>query len=196
MFGPPGGVYKYLNSARGQLDAVEFRPQTGILASDMKNDFRGFSPRRHALGLTRLFEQGECREDGITCLRRELIEELRELRLAKRLAVPQLIQFRHARRVHEGPGRAVGQGYSQYRIFDVYDVAEPHEEVARFLDALRAIAGAHKGLLLASAREIIGGRSAAGRKIGHHSGYLLGRKQIRPDEPMFVDWSREPITVR
>jgi hypothetical protein len=185
-FGPFGGVYKYLSGAHMQLDALEFRPQTGKSATDMQHDLRGFVPRRNIFGVARWFEQGAGREDAVTCLRRELIEELAEVKL-KRHAVPDLIRFKPVRRVQEGPARAAGQPYWQYRVFDIYDVAEPDAAVGRFLDGIRSLASSHQGLLLATAHEIIVGRSSDGRVIGHHSGYLFGRKRIRPDEPMFID---------
>jgi hypothetical protein len=189
-FGPFGGVYKYHDPARSQLDDLEFRPQSGTAVDDMKNDLRGFLPRRRVLALTRWFDHAIGREHAGICLHRELIEELKEVRLATRHPVPKLIQFKHIRRVREGPVRAAGQTYTQYRIFDIYDVAEPDEEVSQFLRDLRSAAATHKDLMLATAREIVAGRSADGRMIGHHAGYLFGRKRTRPDEPMFVEPSR------
>jgi hypothetical protein len=186
-FGPFGGVYQYFSSASTQLDALEFRSQRGRAAPEMKDDLRGFLPRRHVLAFTRWFDEATGREDGATCVRRELIEELKEVRLAKRHPVPPLIHFKHIRRVQEGPARAAGQSYLQYRIFDIYDIAQPEKQVSHFINELRSTAKTHADLLLATSREIITGSTADGRMIGHHAGYLFGRKRVRPDEPMWVE---------
>jgi SMODS-associated NUDIX domain len=186
-FGPLGGVYKHFNSACSNLDDFQFRPQRSGTGTDMINDLRGFIPRRQLLGFTRWFDEGSGREDSSTCLRRELMEELKEVRLAWARSLPQIIQFKQLRRIQEGPSRAAGQTFSQYRIFDFFDVIEPSESVTRFFGEIRSVALSHQNLLLATSREIIAGRASDGRLIGHHAGYLFGRRRVRPDEPMFVD---------
>jgi SMODS-associated NUDIX domain len=186
-FGPLGGVYKYLNSALPKLDEFQFRPQRSGIGTDMINDLRGFIPRRQLPGFTRWFDEGSEREDSSTCLRRELIEELKEVRSAWGRSLPQIMQFKHFRRIQEGPSRAAGQPFSQYRIFDFFDIIEPSELVTKFFGEIRSTALSHKDLLLASSREIIAGRALDGRMIGHHAGYLFGRRRVRPDEPMFID---------
>ncbi len=186
-FGPLGGVYKYAASARRHLDELQFRPQGSGTSKDMTNDLRGFLPRRQLLAFLKWFDEGKEREDHTTCLRRELIEELRETHVPKGRPLPQLLQFERLRRVQEGPARVAGQPFSQYRIFDFFDLADPSPEVTAFFAELRSIAVMHKDLLLATSREIIVGRSADGRLIGHHAGYLFGRQRVRPDEPLFVE---------
>jgi hypothetical protein len=186
-FGPVGGVYKHLTSARHRLDELQFRPQSGAAAKDMANDLRGFVPRRHLLAIAKWFDEGVGREDAATCLRRELIEELRETEQSPGRSLPQVMQFERVRRIHEGPARAVGQSYFQYRLLEVYDLAEPSASVGAFFTSLSSLARHNKDLLLASSREIIAGRSADGRVIGHHAGYLFGKRRVRGDEPMFVD---------
>jgi len=184
-FGPFGGVYKYFSSAGTRLDELQFRPQ-GI-NPEMRNDLRGFLPRRYLLRFLRWFDEGKEREDAANCLFRELREEIREVRLAQEIAVPEMFSCRRVRRVQEGPSIAAGQKYTQYRIFDVYEIIEPNKEMVRFLSELRSSAVKHKDLLVASAKEIIAGRSNDDRIIGHHAGYLFQRKRVRPDEPMFVE---------
>jgi len=184
-FGPFGGVYKYLSGAVPRLDELQFRPQ--VVSPDMRDDLRGFLPRRRLLSLLRWFDEGTEREDAGACLRREPQEELKEVHLSKQISLPEIPHFRRIRRVSEGPAIAAGQSYTQYRIFDVYEVTEPNKDVARFLKELRSLATNDKHLLLACSHEIIAGRSHDGRYIGHHSGYVFRRQRVRPDEPMFVE---------
>lgn len=191
-FGPIGGVYKYAGSARRHLDELQFRPQGSSASKDMSHDLRGFLPRRKLLAFLKWFDEGKEREDHTTCLRRELMEELREARVAQGRTLPQLVQFDQLRRIQEGPARAVGQPFTQYRIFDVFDISDPSSEAIAFFADLRAVAETHKDLLLATSREIIAGRSTDGRVIGHHAGYLFGRRRVRPDEPQFSDVELHP----
>lgn len=187
-FGPFGGVYKYHTSAARELDAHEFRPQCVGGSTDMERDLRGFIPRRRLLGLTGWFDSGEDREDASICLKRELSEELGEIRVDGSLPpIPQLLSFRLVRRVYEGPARAAGQTYWQYRVFDFFDILEHSDEVRRFVHAVIDAARTHNDLVVASSHDIVTGRAPDGRLIGHHAGYLFGRRRVRPDEPMFAD---------
>lgn len=188
-FGPFGGVYKQLASARSTLDGLEFRAQSGTDVDDMRNDIRGFLPRKHILAMTRWFEAGTGREDATTCLRRELSQELHEIGLGEEHPVPSIINFGLVRRIQEGPRCAVGQTFLQYRSFDVYEITDETDDVHQFVKNLRIAARTHDDLLLASSSDIVKGRSSDGSFIGHHCGYLFGRRRVRPDEPMFVDRS-------
>lgn len=191
-FGPFGGVYKYHAATQTHLDDYQFRPQSSTEFRDMYNDLRGFIPRHKAHSFLKWFEEGNGREDASTCLRRELDEELREARLFRRHPVPKSIQFQHVRRIQEGPARAIGHAFSQYRIFDFFDIVDEPEEVIQFKEGILQSALDSEDVVLVTARDIVSGRTPNGHIIGHHSGYLFGRRRIRPDEPMFVDAGGRP----
>jgi hypothetical protein len=187
-FAPFGGVFKYMNTST--LDQVEFRPQTVESAdrinSDMKDDLRGFLPRKNLPALVGWFKKGRGRESADDCLTRELAEEVAEVGLSKSVKCPEIIPFLLVRKVEEGPEKVMGETYTQYRIFEVWEPDFSKAVVRKFVRRLmeKARAG-QKDLLLASAQEIISGRAASGDLIGHHAGYLFGNKRVRPESPMF-----------
>jgi hypothetical protein len=186
LFGPVGGVYKYYNDARVQLDEVSFRPQDVGRGDDMKNDLRGFLPRRHAPKLIKWYEQRTLRESPETCLLRELREELREVKLVSRVSPPVELPLRPVRTVREGPERVPGQAYTQYRVFDVFEIASNATAAADAFRRLFEIAATgHHHLLIASSDEIVTGRARDGRRIGSHTAYLIRRSRLLPPEPPF-----------
>src|SRR5436190_2070633 len=58
-FGPIGGVCKYGEEARPGLDAMLFRPEEIAIDSLMKDDLRGFLPRRYLGRFVKWFERKE-----------------------------------------------------------------------------------------------------------------------------------------
>lgn len=184
-FGPFGGVYKYLEDAQPTLDGFDFKPQVFGPGDDMRYDIRGFLPRKNLAKLVGWFSKQANRESFKECLCRELREELAEVGVP-RIQCPDGLQFRPVRTVREGPGPVPGEDYTQFRIFEVYDLHPVSTDTQKFVRKLFRAARRHKNLLLANAKEIIRGRATDGSVIGHHSGYLIGRKRIRPDTPAFV----------
>src|SRR5713226_2417216 len=102
-FGPFGGVYKYYGGAKKELDEILFRPQDLGPGSDMKDDLRGFLPRKNLVRVDRWFAASHERESPGECLRRELTEELKETKPSIRLPVPGALPLSLVRVVHEGP---------------------------------------------------------------------------------------------
>jgi len=185
-FGPFGGVYKYFEEAVPQLDNLTFHPQVVGPGDDMKQDIRGFLPRKNLPKFLRWYRSGANRETYSDCLCRELKEELREVGLPKTLRVPPTLHFRLVRSVLEGPERVPGQPYTQLRIFEVYDLSPTTSHIKKFLKRLLKEASESPNLIIADAQEIRSGRSREGKVLGHHCGYLLWHKRIRPDTPIFV----------
>jgi transcriptional regulator with XRE-family HTH domain len=184
-FGPFGGVFKYLNEAQSTLDNCEFKPQVIEPRDDMRNDLRGFLPQQHLKNILAWYRKGFGRESSEQCLIRELKEELKEAGLSGNLNCPTDIEFRQVRSVAEGPASVPGQLYKQYRIFEVLDPITGNRETDEFLRRLFEMAHQHSNLLIARSQEIYAGRSKSGVVIGPQSGYLLGKKRIRPDDPLF-----------
>lgn len=185
-FAPFGGVYKHKES--GVLDKLEFKPQSSRQMDDMKNDLRGFLPRRNLAKLAHWFQSGRDRESAEECLQREFMEEIREAKLSKTLRCPDVLSFRFVRRVHEGPEEVPGQTYTQYRTFDVYKIDESHVSMRKFSNKLLAEArNGQENLMLATAQEIVSGRGPSSEQIGHNAGYLFGARRVRPDTPMVQD---------
>ncbi|WP_337288987.1 hypothetical protein [Candidatus Methylomirabilis sp.] len=187
LFGPVGGVYKYYDDARVQLDEVSFRPQDVGRGDDMRNDLRGFLPRRYAPQLIKWYEQRTLRESPEACLLRELREELREVKLVSRVSPPAELPLRPVRTVREGPERVPGQAYTQYRVFEVFDIATNATAAADAFRRLFEIAAVgHDHLLIATSDEIVAGRARNGRRIGSHTAYLIRRSRVLPPEPPFT----------
>lgn len=183
-FGPIGGVYKHLEEAQPELEAMQFRPE-GIDAV-MKNDLRGFLPRRRLGKFLKWFERKDDREMPGDCLRRELREELNEIGLGT-MRVPAQLALRRVRTVCEGPEVVPGQQLFQYqfRLFEVFALVSSGRQMEAFIRALIGQAESHSDILLASAPEIVAGRSADNRMITQHSPYVIGKKRSRPETPTF-----------
>jgi hypothetical protein len=187
-FAPFGGVFKYKDSSI--LDELEFRPQTiestDHINSDMKDDLRGFLPRKNLPALAAWFRKSKGRENADDCLRRELAEEIREVGIPKKIKCPEIIPFHFVRRIEEGPEQVPGEMYTQYRIFEVYEPDASKSSVKKFVRQLMECARAgQKDLLLVTAQEMVSGRAGSGDLIGHHACYLFGSKRVRPGSPMF-----------
>ena len=161
-----------------------FRPEDVATDSIMKDDLRGFLPRRYLGRLVKWFETKDDREMPGECLRRELREELSEIGLPN-IRVPAQLSLRRVRTVSEGPEDVPGQHFLQYRLFEVYALLPAGRQVEEFQRSLMAQAEIHKDLLLATTAKIVAGRSADGRMITHHSAYIIGKKRIRQDLPAF-----------
>ena len=179
-FAPVGGVYKYRAAAKGILDKFCFRPHA--IDAEMGDDVRGFVSKGVFAQFKAWFESGVHRETSDECLRRELTEELGEVGLA----LPQVgdLQFRQVRARAEGPEYIEGEGYWQYRIFEVYDI-EPSTAARALLDMLQTHSVDSKDLLWVTAPEIKRGRASSGDLIAPHTCYFLGVKRFRIHDPAF-----------
>jgi hypothetical protein len=183
-FGPFGGVFKYKDISK--LDDLEFKPQTQPYANDMKEDIRGFLPRKRLPSLIAWFKKGWGRESSEECLTREMREEMAEAELPRRLNFPESLRIKHVRTVEELPARVPGQLYTQYRIFEVHELNLAFSSMKKFNSQLFSVVPRHRNnLLLATAKEIEVGRAESGELIGHHACYLIGKKRLRPESPMF-----------
>jgi hypothetical protein len=184
VFAPIGGVFKFYGGARGNLDSLLFRPEDVGPLHDMRNDLRGFLPRKNLGKIIAWFDRHEEREGPTECLGRELKEELREIGL--NLPVPSHFEVRKVRSVEEGPEKVPGRGYMQFRIFEVYDVEATTAECLQFFETLTRLSEKHNDLILADSSDVVSGRCNDGRVIGHHTAYLCGKKRLRPDVAPFV----------
>ncbi len=185
LFGPFGGVYKYRRQAKRYLDEVLWRSQDYDPGHDMRNDLRGFLPRRNLTKLVKWFERGDDREKESECLRRELLEEITEVGLRKELSIPTALRVRLVRKVTEGPEKVPGYHYTQFRIYEIWEPDEDDSKVRDLLASLFRTAAHHKDLLVANSDEIVKGRARDGRHIGNHCTYLIGGKRLRPEAPPF-----------
>jgi hypothetical protein len=183
-FGPIGGVYKHLEAAQPELEAMQFRPE-GI-DTVMKNDLRGFLPRRRLGRFVKWFERKDDREMPGDCLRRELREELSQIGLGS-TRVPARLALRSVRTVCEGPEVVPGQQLFRYqfRLFEVFALVSSGRQMEALIRELTEQAASHPDLLLASAPEIMAGRSVDNRMITQHSAYVIGKRRFRPETPTF-----------
>ncbi len=182
LFGPFGGVYKFFDHSLGILDGLPLRQEVVGNSHDMTNDLRGFIPRGRLHALVKWFYKIESRETPDQCLRRELDEELREIKASSRLRIPDRLELRHVRTIEEGPKRVAGLNCLQFRILQVFDSGGASEAQA-FFARLFELSGNHKKLLVANTDEIRRGRARDGRALGSHCAYLIGRKPIHPESP-------------
>ena len=183
--GPPGGVFKYHDSADDALDHLGFREQRlESHREHMREDLRGFVPARSALGFVRWFATGCDRETGPECLRRELSEELEGALGDDQLGDVRALTFKRVRTVTEGPRRVPRQSFRQLRRFEIYDLAVTDEASARFRRQLieRSRDPSIPALLRASSAEIAAGWCGA-TPIAPQSAYLFGPRKLLPDLP-------------
>ena len=183
-YAPIGGVYKYASEGRRFLDSLDFRPEK--IADDMIGDLRGYIPRKQIAPFDRWFRAGEDRESATDCIAREVREEMLEIGLSKQLILPPKARFRPLRVVTEGPESVVGKHYTQFRQFEFYDFASEDAKVSAFVDKALELGRAHPGLLVASAEEILNGRSKDGRHIAHHAAHFFQTKRVPREEPLFA----------
>lgn len=186
VFGPFGGVYKYFEQGRSELDALLFKPQDFGPDEDMKDDLRGFIPRKRLPKLVKWYQTSDLRESSGVCLYRELSEELKEAGLDSTLKPPAMLSLRRVRAVEEGPEQVPGERYTQYRVFEVYEPLMRDNLVGTFIDNVFAAAVKNPSILVADADEILVGRTKGDHLIGHHAAYLLSGKRIRTDDPPFA----------
>ena len=78
-----------------------------------------------------------------------------------------------------------GMGFEQFRIFEVFEPI-PSAGLERFLGRLAEQVQTNEKLLLVSGEEIIRGRAANGRPLGHPADYLIGERRIHPESAPIV----------
>jgi hypothetical protein len=184
-FGPPGGVIKYRDSARAELDRLSFADDVWPgRAAEMRRDLRGYLPARSVPGFRRWFRAGLDRESIEECLRRELGEELVEIGLGDLVPTVAGLNFIPARAVTEGPRRVPGQDYLQVRRFDVCDLSCDTAATADFHRRLIEAGDDPRQQLVCCARvqEVNEGRCHAGL-IAPHTAYLVRAKKLASDLP-------------
>ncbi|MQM28200.1 SMODS-associated NUDIX domain-containing protein [Glycomyces albidus] len=183
-YGPPGGVFKFRESARPVLDRIQFEEeQQPREPKSAYRDIRGYIPAVAIGGFLRWIASGEGRESAVECLRRELGEELGEIGLPElREYVPQLC-FRSVRRIVETPRKVPGWAYRQLRHIEVHDLDLESEGASAFVEALRSAEAAGRGeMLLVTAEDINHGRDGLAI-LGSQSCYLIRNRKLRQDIP-------------
>lgn len=179
-FSPPGGVFKYYNSAQRALDKLKYVDETrpGTTGERRRFDLRGFIPARSVLGFVHWFDKAAGRESAAECLFRETVEELIELRHPKLASGVSKPAFTHVRTVTEKLRREPGSDYLHLRRFEVYDL-DMTEEPSRELRG-KLIQLAHDPLspdvVCVNAEDIIRGRHN-NHLISGHAAFLLGNKR-------------------
>jgi hypothetical protein len=188
-FGPPGGVFKYRDSARPVLDRFGFTDQVWRgREADMRRDLRGFLPAGSVLRFRRWFRAGVDRESAEECLRRELREELVEVGLDDLVPAVAALSFASVRTVTEGPRKVPGQDYLQLRRFEIHEITTGSSSAAEFIRRLiNAGDDPAQGLVCcAGIREVNEGRCRAGL-IAPHVAYLGGTRKLASDLPPLRD---------
>ena len=180
-FAPFGGVFKYLPLGQEDLDRLEFRPQ--VKGSDMQHDLRGFIQARLLAEFVKWFDTGHGRESVNTCLRRELVEETIEIGFE--LPKGDVQQFRHIRRVAEGPEFIATEDYFQFRIFEVCDLVTETNSAEKLVSQLFAHSVGRKDLVWVTSDEIKKGRAVTGEVIAAHAAYFFGNTRYRQSDPGF-----------
>lgn len=184
FYGPPGGVFKYFESASDALDGIGFRNQwLDSSRAQMHGDLYGFIPARSVSRFLRWFAAEVDRETAAECLRRQLAEELGKEGGRSLTTGLRGITFTPVRTFMEGPHRVPHQRYRELRRVDVYDLAVD-EASARVRRRLLAMS---KDPAVTSAKSVTGTEIISGwcgsTPIGPHSAYLLGFRRLMPDLP-------------
>jgi hypothetical protein len=184
-YGPPGGVFKALPSAKRFLDRIGFREhRSRSRARAMHADLRGFVRASEVATFLRWFAKNLDRESGPDCLRRELVEELNEGGHGTLAPLVAGATFTHVRTVLERPTRVPGETYRQVRRFEIYDLALADVRSQRLRAVLLALAAdsSAPGIISATSGDIIDGRR--GRNLlAPQSAFLFGWRRYRQDLP-------------
>jgi hypothetical protein len=182
-FGPPGGAVKYFAPADAILEELEFqRERTPPRSGVDQNDLRGFVPARQLQRFLRWFASGAYRESALECLVREIREELHEVGLGRLDAALDTLRCRPVREVTEGPRRVPGEGYKQYRRFQVHDLVVADAAALHLVRELVAAGESEQTpLVLATSEEqIVRGRQG-NALIAPHTALLIRSERIFPD---------------
>ncbi|MFF8588494.1 SMODS-associated NUDIX domain-containing protein [Streptomyces althioticus] len=180
-FGPPGGVVKYRETARLDLERLGFEPEHRD-RDVMRLDLRGFISGSNVLAFARWLHREDGRETATECLRRELIEELGEIGHEELVSLAEVVAFRHVRRVIDGPMKVPGETYRQLRFLDVYDLLADRREAEELRSILVSLANepAEARVIGASPREIALGRAGT-HMVLPQSAFLVSDRRYRED---------------
>lgn len=180
-FGPPGGVVKYRETAHSTLEKLNFEPEQRN-RSVMRLDLRGFLPGGRVLGFARWLQRENGREPATECLRRELLEELGEVRHEELVGLAGSVAFQHVRRVIDGPLKVAGENYRQLRFVEVFDLVPDRHEAAELRAALLTLADEATDALVigATRREIALGRAGT-HVVLPQTAFLVGDRRFRED---------------
>lgn len=181
-FIPVGGVYRFYESAREDLDRCNFRPQEA-LDSTMSNDLRGFVPGKDLLRFIKWFNSEKDREPE--CLTREIREELSEIGLKEAASRVEMPKYRLVRSIQERPSSIQGVSYLQYRLIRIHEFVSADPEGQGITRLLLESAEHNDRILVVTADEIRRGRARRGQVIGSIAGYLIGDKRAGPEPPAF-----------
>jgi 8-oxo-dGTP pyrophosphatase MutT (NUDIX family) len=191
FYGPPGGVFKYFESATGVLDELGFRDERHeSRRTKMRGDLRGFLPARSVSRFVRWFVAEVDRETAAECLRRELAEELEADGGRSLTTGLRGVAFTRVRVVLEGPHKVPQRAYRELRRFEIYDLATDVAS-ARLRRLLLALS---KDPAATSVQSVTGAEIASGwcgsTPIGPHTAYLLGSRKLLPDLPPVQLWAQ------
>jgi 8-oxo-dGTP pyrophosphatase MutT (NUDIX family) len=185
VYGPPGGVVKYTDEARGDLDAMGFVEQRPAgREALMRYDLRGSVPSRYGLRFLRWFDRCVSRESGPECLLRELREELAEVGHPELAPLAGKLRFELVRSVVDGPRPTPGKRHRTIRFFEVYDTIGDTPEAVELRRRLLELArdAAETDIILARSADIEEGRRDQ-FLISPQSAFLLGTRRIHEDLP-------------
>jgi len=170
--GPPGGAFQYLPSAASDLAEMGFQQERPNVS-----DLRGKLTGGALPTLLRWFatNAGVHREDGTTCLRRELGEELAEVGFGEFSSLTERMRFEMVRRIVEHRPATTPHHSHQLRQMEVYISTAGCDQNQRLVDRLveLAVDPAVTTVMAVTASDIEAGHSGSTR-IAPHAAYLVG----------------------
>jgi hypothetical protein len=191
MFAPFGGVFKYGVHAITYLKDLGYqleRPFRRDLDSDVEGDLRGYISRVNFPRFIEWFNNQADREDASTCLRRELAEELTQIKAPPETVAPTSeYTFKLLRTVDEGPKMTLNE-FKSYRHIEVYEPDYTSEEHGnrnrKITDLLFHLAElGHPKLLLVDMPAMARLRAENGEPLAGTVDYFLGAVR-RDHEPI------------
>jgi hypothetical protein len=184
---PPGGVRKFFNEARSQLDEFGFTGERLTIdrPDELDTDLRGKVRAVKLLAFRRWVRHGAHIEGVEACALRELREELKEI--GCRVKCPHSMSFRIVRTYEQWPwSRETTSPPWQYRNFVVVELRPNSDVTVAFLGSLKSTCTGSDNLEIVNHGEAQSGRcEKSGSAIANHSQLLFEARLDRPDRPLF-----------
>lgn len=174
IVGPIGGALKFWPGGHDSLDALGFSAELRNKDEDT-NDLRGFIRAGRLMEFLRWFEKGVGRELGPLCVRREILEEVPEIRDRPELVVE--LARAEIRRVGlslVGPQVEGPENQLVFRAIEIYELCAGRSAAGQIQAWLLGLTNSKRRAVIATREEIERGHLPDGTGFASHTKVVLG----------------------